>query len=213
MIFEEEGYTVIKNAIDKKFADFLGRYILLKRQVAKTYFDKKWIPESYTEWGIFGDGQVKDVYCCYGDQAMDTLLLDLQSKVEERLNYKLIPNYTFTRVYEKNSELVKHTDRFSCEISTTLNLKSDKIWPIFLKDKEKRTVQINLGPGDMLVYRGNRLEHWRNPYHGQLCVQSFLHYTNKETKGSEKNLYDGRPHLGLTSHFCKHYINAPDYKE
>ena len=49
----------------------------------------------------------------------------------------------------------------------------------------------------MLVYRGNILEHWREPFKGKLCGQVFLHYNNKATKGSEENKYDGRIHLGL----------------
>ena len=35
---------------------------------------------------------------------------------------KLYPAYTYARIYKKGDELKRHKDRFSCEISTTMNL-------------------------------------------------------------------------------------------
>ena len=51
----------------------------------------------------------------------------------------------------------------------------------------------------MLVYKGNICEHWRDQFDGTDCAQVFLHYNNQKTKGSKKNLFDGRKHLGLPS--------------
>jgi len=53
----------------------------------------------------------------------------------------------------------------------------------------------------MLVYRGNLLEHWREKFNGQDCVQVFLHYNNAATKGAKDNIFDKRKHLGLPSWF------------
>ena len=53
----------------------------------------------------------------------------------------------------------------------------------------------------MLVYKGNLCEHWRETFEGEDCAQVFLHYNNEATKGSNDNIYDGRPHLGLPSYF------------
>jgi hypothetical protein len=64
-------------------------------------------------------------------------------------------------------------------------------------------VKVDLHPGDMLVYRGNFLEHWRDAFTGTDCGQVFLHYNNKATKGSEDNKFDKRAHLGLPSWFKK----------
>ena len=49
----------------------------------------------------------------------------------------------------------------------------------------------------MLIYRGIDLEHYRDEFKGENCAQVFFHYNNIETKGSQLNMYDGRPHLGL----------------
>jgi hypothetical protein len=88
-------------------------------------------------------------------------------------------------------------------------------WPIFLEPNEKegyfkngdyiegksKGIKVMLEPGDMLVYRGNILEHWRDELNFDDCGQVFLHYNDIETEGSKENIYDGRPHLGLPAWF------------
>ena len=128
---------------------------------------------------------------------------------------KLYPAYTYARIYNKGDELKRHKDRFSCEISTTMNLGGDDL-PIYLSPNENvgipdgkkitteskaKGVKVDLKPGDMLVYRGMELEHWRNKFRGKECVQVFLHYNNRRTPGAKDNMFDKRPHLGLPSWF------------
>ena len=110
--------------------------------------------------------------------------------------------------------LKRHKDRFSCEISTTMNLGGDD-WPIYLEPDPKKGgvkrsryvsdntkgVKVDLKPGDMLVYSGCELEHWREKFKGKECVQVFLHYNNRKTPGAKDNMFDKRPHLGLPSWF------------
>ena len=67
----------------------------------------------------------------------------------------------------------------------------------------KKGVEVNLEPGDMLVYRGCELEHWREKFKGKQSVQVFLHYNNVKTKHSRENMFDKRKHLGLPSWFKK----------
>jgi hypothetical protein len=136
--------------------------------------------------------------------------------MEKQTGLKLIPTYAYARIYKKGDILERHKDRFSCEISTTLNLGGDE-WPIFIeKDPKKGGVKegkyvsdytkgskVILKPGDMLVYKGNLLEHWRDPFVGDDCAQVFLHYndTNSTIGNAKENIFDGRPHLGLPSYF------------
>ena len=70
----------------------------------------------------------------------------------------------------------------------------------FVPTKNKG-IKVDLNQGDMLVYRGCELEHWRNKFKGKDCAQVFLHYNNEKTPGSSQNLFDKRPHLGLPSWF------------
>lgn len=201
--FKKQKYIVIKNAISKELAIFLYNYILLKREVAKIYFERKFIPPTADEWGVWHDPMVPNTYSSYGDIAMDTLLLKVQDIMEKTVKLKLIPTYSYVRIYKKGDILNRHVDRNSCEISTTLNLGGD-LWPIYLEpsgQKNKKGVKIDLLQGDMLIYKGIELEHWRESFEGDNCAQVFLHYKDVNEKDSMKYLYDGRPLLGVSGEF------------
>ena len=222
MDFNKNGYTVIKQAVDPKIANFVYKYFLLKRQVARTLFDTRFISPFTKYFGTWDDAQIPNTYSHYADIAMETLLTEVKPIMEKTTGLELIETYAYARIYKKGDELHRHKDRFSCEISTTLNLGGDP-WPILIdptgedniisltqtdkgqeveiKDTAHKGDSVDLDPGDMLVYRGNILEHWREAFNGENCGQVFLHFNNKATKGSEKNKFDGRPHLGLPSDF------------
>jgi hypothetical protein len=223
--FKKNNFLVIREAIDPKVANFVYNYFLMKRQVARTFFDTRYISPFTTEWGVWNDEQVPNTYSHYGDTAMETLLLAVQPKMEKHTGLKLNPTYAYARIYKTGDILHRHKDRFSCEISTTMNLGGDD-WPIFIEgkknvglpdDKKGITVtsnnkgsKVTLKPGDMLVYKGNLLEHWREPFVGQDCAQVFLHYNdvNSEFGNAEENIFDGRPHLGLPSYFKGMKLNS-----
>ena len=214
MSFEKNNYLIIKKAIEPKIAEFVYNYFLMKRQVAKTMFNVRYISPFTTEFGVWNDAQVPNTYSHYADIVMETLLNEVKPIMEEKTGLKLIPTYSYARIYKKGDILHRHKDRFSCEISTTLNLGGDS-WPIYLDstgtnnviNEEQNLIQpnapkgikVNLKPGDMLVYKGNLLEHWREPFEGEDCAQVFLHYNNIATSGAEENIFDKRIHLGLQS--------------
>jgi hypothetical protein len=205
MNFKKNKYTVIEKAISKELADFCYNYFMLKRQVARTMFDARYISQFTEYFGIWNDQQVPETYSHYADVVMETLLLKLLPVMEKTTGLKLTPNYSYARIYKQGDELKRHKDRFSCEISTTLNLGGSE-WSIYLEPSGKegmKGTKVNLKPGDMLIYRGNELEHWREPFKGENCAQVFLHYNNVKTKGSKENLYDRRLHLGLPAYFKK----------
>ena len=198
--FQKNHYLVIKQAINKELANFLYNYFSIKKDVAYTVLHSGFV-SPYTEYfGHWNDSQVPGSFSHYADIAMDTLLLKVQPIMEQHTKIKLIPTYSYTRMYAKGNELKKHKDRSSCEISTTMNLGGD-IWPIFIKLSNKKNIQVILEPGDMLVYKGCVLEHWREPFQGDECCQVFLHYNNALSDYAEENKYDKRPHLGLPPWF------------
>ena len=201
--FKKNKYVVVKKAISLDMADFVYKYFLLKRRVAQTFFDKRFISPFTEYFGIWTDSQVPNTYSHYADIAMETLLVKLHPLMEKITNLKLTPNYSYARIYKKGDILKRHKDRFSCEISTTLFLGGDE-WPIYLEPSGKEGlegIKVNLKHGDMLVYKGNELEHWREEFKGENCAQVFLHYNNLATEGSKENLFDKRIHLGLPSKF------------
>ena len=205
MSFKKNKYVVIKNAIEKNLAEFCYNYLLVKKQVYETCKKTRYISPYETLLGGYETkkDQVENTYATYGDIALDTLMLKSLPLMEKETKLKLNPAYTYARIYKKGDELKRHKDRFSCEISTTINIGGDP-WPIYLEpsgDVNKKGIKVDLNPGDMLVYRGCDLEHWREKFKGEECVQAFLHYNDVKTKGANQNIFDKRPHLGLPSWF------------
>ena len=203
--FKKNKYIVVKNVISKELSDFAYKYFLLKRQVAETLFSSKYISPFEEMYGVWNDSQVSNTYSNYADMVMEVLLVKLLPLMEKITNLKLNPNYSYARIYKEGDVLKRHKDRFSCEISTTLNLGGD-VWPIYLDPTGKENnkgIKVILNPGDMLVYKGNQLEHWREPFIGEKCAQVFLHYNDIATENAKENIFDRRPHLGLPAYFKK----------
>ena len=218
MSFKRKKYLVIRKVITKDMANFIYDYFSMKRRVAKKFLDDRFISPFATEWGTWTDEQVLNTYCQYGDIVMETLLEKVRPRMEKETKLKLIPTYSFARIYKKGDKLKRHKDRFSCEISTTIHLGGDP-WSIFLdptggnfviheqkeihKPNAPKGIKMDLNPGDMLVYRGCELEHWREAFQGNNCAQVFLHYNQVTSPGAIENRFDGRPFLGLPTWFKK----------
>ena len=212
MLFKESRYLVIENVLPREVIDFCYEYILLKKKVYATFVEKKFISPYDQSFGTYEKpaDQVPSSFCHYGDVAMEILLQKVKPIMEKETNLKLLETYSYVRVYKKGDMLPRHKDRPSCEISTTLNLGGDP-YPIYLSPNENvgepdgknitvfskaKGIKLNLKPGDMLIYKGQELEHWREPFEGNQCVQVFLHYNDAAVHG-EKNKFDKRLHLGL----------------
>ena len=215
-IFKKQKYQVVKGIISKDICNFVYKYLIVQAAVVKDLYDKSIAsPGLFT--GIFTDSQVRGVYSKHGDWAMDTLLAMTITPIKKYTGLDLIPTYSYTRLYTNGSTLARHKDRPSCEISGTLNLGGDP-WPIYIdptgknnviktwhdgegeKTRIKKTahkgVKVDLEPGDILLYSGCKLEHWREKFNGKICGQVFLQYNDKNGPYGETNLYDGRPMLG-----------------
>jgi hypothetical protein len=206
-------YKVIKNAVSYELANFCLNYFLLKRDAVEFMYKNNIHAES-SLLGTWKDKQIPNTYSHYADFVMETLLVKMLPVMKEHTGLDLIPTYSYARAYKKGDILKRHKDRPSCEISTTLNLGGDK-WSIFIdptgsdnvideyknihKPNAPKGDKVILDVGDMLVYSGCDLEHWREPFEGNICGQVFLHYNHLNGKYSSKNKFDGRPMLGLPS--------------
>ena len=190
------NYKVVKEAISFELANFLYNYFLLKREAVQYMYNTNMIYDS----GILGtwkDEQIPNTYSIYGDPVFDTLLMKVLPIMNRETGLEVVPTYSYARIYKKGDILHKHKDRPSCEISTTLNLGGDP-WPIFLEGK-----QVDLDVGDMLIYEGCKLEHWRDKFEGENCGQVFLHYNDANGQFKDINIFDGRDKLGTPK--WKHY--------
>jgi len=204
--FEENGYVIVPNVLDESSLYLAYNYALTT--VQSKSFKQQTRPEVYDDdWdGNWGDAQSPNTYSRYGDPFMDTLLILLNGKMNEFTGLDLIPTYSYWRFYEKGDDLKPHTDRESCEISTTIPLgynyeNEDYNWPICIKGLKGNTVKAPLKAGDLLIYKGCELEHWRDKFEGLNQAQVFLHYNNKN--GPYNHMYDNRPNLGIPKKWRK----------
>jgi len=211
MSFQENKYQVIEKAISYELANFIFNYFMLKRD-AVGWMYKNNITYDTGLLGTWTDKQIPNTFSCYADPVMETLLMKVLPVMKQHTNLDLIPTYSYARIYKKGDKLRRHSDRPSCEISTTLNLGGDP-WPIFIDGTGTKAVinefreihkpnapegtKILLEVGDMLVYSGCELEHWREPLEGNVCGQVFLHYNHVNGPFAEKNRFDKRPMLGI----------------
>ena len=204
-------YQVIKNAIGYDLANFIFNYFLLKRDAVKYMYDNN-ITYDNGMLGTWTDKQIPNTYSHYADHVMETLLMKTLPVMQKETGLELVPTYSYARAYKKGDILKRHKDRPSCEISTTIHLGGDQ-WSIFIdptgsnnvideyknimKPDAPQGVKVDLDIGDMLVYSGCELEHWREQFQGNVCVQVFLHYNHVNGQFAEKNKFDKRPMLGI----------------
>ena len=209
MVFNK--YHVIKSALSYELANFIFNYFLLKRDAVKYMYENN-ITWDNGMFGTWTDKQIPNTYSHYSDHVMETLLVKMLPVMAKETGLDLIPTYSYARLYKNGDILKRHKDRPSCEISTTLNLGGDA-WPIFIdptgsdnvideykgihKPDAPKGIEVHLKPGDMLIYSGCELEHWREPFRGKLCGQVFLHYNHADGRFAKTNLYDKRPMLGI----------------
>ena len=190
MSFQIKKYQVIEKAISYELANFIFNYFMLKRDAVKFLYDNN-ITYDTGLLGTWTDQQVPNTYSHYADPVMETLLMKVLPVMKRETDLDLIPTYSYARIYKQGDILKRHKDRPSCEISTTIHLGGTK-WPIFIDD-----TKVLLEVGDMLVYSGCELEHWREPLEGNTCAQVFLHYNHVNGPFAEKNRFDKRPMLGI----------------
>ena len=207
--FEENGWVKIDKFIDQNMANLLYHHTQLETTRLNWMLEND-IPNNKNDHGWFDDHQAPGDFSKYGDPIMDTLLSLSLEQMQTLTGKELVPTYSYHRLYTKNTELKRHKDRPSCEISTTLCLGYDNSnvdasvypdwdWPMFIKEKDGRELPIHMKPGDMIIYRGCELEHWREPLWGNNHAQVFLHYNEKG--GPYDIPYDARPFLGMSAEF------------
>ena len=178
--FEQHGYLLLGEAVSKEKCKKLTEHMFeLDRQGKLTQDDQ--CPLS---------GAV------YGDPIFDDLLVQMAEGIGNHVSKKLLPTYAYARLYKPGEELKRHKDRPSCEISATLTLGYDEttpVWPIFFD--EHKEIQVHLDVGELAVYKGCEVEHWRPKFKGKWQVQVFLHYV--DANGPYKDhAMDGRKEFG-----------------
>ena len=177
--FENNGYVVLKDCLTRQQCEALVQRMFSLKASGQ----------------LINDEQCPLSDAIYGDPVFDDILQKFAKPIGDAVGRDLLPTYTYARIYRPGEQLKKHKDRPACEISATLTLGYDSkpIWPIFFD--EAKEISVSLDTGEMAVYKGCDVLHWRPVFKGQWHVQVFLHYV--DANGPHKNhAMDGRKFLG-----------------
>mgnify|MGYP003120143252 FL=1 len=158
----KDKYKYVKNMLSQDLVNFLTNYSLQNMRETDRVRNALSLHSSKSE-----------IYT--------QILYHLHPIMEKETGLKLKPIYSYNRIYYGGSELEKHKDRASCEISASITLNynyenKNYKWPLCMGD-----MPIVIKTGDGVIYKGAEIEHWRpvfcqteNSWHHQL----FIHYVN-----------------------------------
>jgi hypothetical protein len=169
----EKGYIPAKGLLEPSLARVIYRTLLLRH----------WRGE------CFRDNHIPTATSVSNVAETDALLLELRPKIEAISGCRLVPTYSYARVYFYGDALISHRDRGSCEVSVSIHLGRDggegSLW---FAPHNKVAMEV----GDGAVYLGVRTDHWRERFTGNTLGQMFLHYV--VAGGPFAGLYfDGHP--------------------
>lgn len=182
----------------------------------------------------------------------------LRDNLRDVIDMELVETYSYTRTYDRGAYLKSHTDRPSCEVSATicLDYKSDdntpwKIWVQndrnYIDDavhdqtglfdnsqklpigKREGCVAVSLEVGDVLLYQGPNIPHWRDTFLGDYSSHMFLHFINansnmngihsfirpktapNQRQHTSAFAYDGAENRYSKEQNNEHFINASNF--
>ena len=105
-LFQTHGFQKVKGFIPPFFSLYLRNYFTLRVQNDR----------------LGGDEQAPNSHCVYGDPAFDMVMAMSSEDIGRIVGKRLIPQYTYARIYKNGSDLKIHSDRPECQYSVTLCL-------------------------------------------------------------------------------------------
>jgi hypothetical protein len=187
--FQKKKYLPVDNFIDLDVAKHItDQYVALAKEDKENKLNDDQCPINSKSW--------------YGQPKCEYIMADCLPKVEKLTGLRLLPTYTYMRVYGPGEILHQHQDRPSCEISVTINLgqSNDFNWPIWCADPDDLTIRfpISVPQHSAMVYKGCAVPHWREelvtPKADDWQCQLFLHYVDRHGPYSYL-AYDSREKL------------------
>ena len=184
-----ENFTIVRNALSLPTCLLIDTTLKMLKDTH--YIIRKIDPDNkhyFAEPGV-----PVNCWAAYAPMITEGLLLQMQPQIEEIVGEALFPTYSYARIYWNGAYMKKHTDRPQCEVSVSLTISADTTpWPLIFNGHE-----LDINPGDMVVYKGTELSHWRAKYRGTEQTQVMLHYVFQN--GLSRNLkFDGREAIGMS---------------
>lgn len=191
--FADNNFTVIKSALNPETCELLANYAKLKADLKPRIWR--------------GKDPLANIHREYGDPMMESLLKHLTPQIEQATKLELWPTLSFYYCYTTGNELAKHKDRDSCEIVAGLCVgadddykKSNGSWPLIF-NVDGTTIPVKLDYGDIVIFRGSELEHWREAFTGKWFVSAIFGYVDKHGDNAYQKFDQrkklGKPHVGM----------------
>ena len=164
-LLDAHGALICKDVVTKDVYNLITHVMLRKTQTQ----------------GKSGDLQIPNALTIIDhDLWLETLHEKVWPMLEIVLGEKLLPTYSYSRLYSNGDILEKHKDRPACEISITVQLGRSHhyVWPIYAGGQP-----FYLAEGDGVIYRGCDIEHWRDACdgpEGYYSGQAFFHFVSKD---------------------------------
>ena len=189
--FKKNGYEVVRGAIGADVASFISEELKILKEI--TAIENGYDPSI----NVFNDVYNQNSFAWYGAICTELLSKILLPKVEHIVGKKLHQTFSFARIYYNGAKLVRHTDRKGCEYALSICLEKDPSdWLIGFKGYDGVEKLIDADVGDMVIYLGSEIEHWRDTFKGSQQIQAFLFYVDQDGEYSHLK-YDTRPWLGM----------------
>ena len=200
--FTDNGYLVIKNFIPKDIVQLtLDNWKVFEEN---EMFSGVFKNEAVTS-GLDHNVPEETLYKSFGSYCFPPAIglhLYVKEKLKDFLDIRLKETYPFARKYIRDSYMRRHIDRAACEISITtcLDYKTDNKNPWEICLDAKNMVQCSLDVGDILIYRGIDIPHWREKLKGDYSYHIFLHYYDMDGELESILDYDGRKNAHKFNH-------------
>lgn len=183
--------------------------LLYNYMIIKGSAEKEWTNDPGTSKALLG---------YYGDYLMETILDMSTPVIENALNKKLWPSYSYVRIYDKDSDLPAHLDRKGSEYVLCLGLGSDPInkpYPIYIGSKDdeqdytyqdvhnkdctfKIENKFNMLQNTAILFSGQDKFHWRTKCKHDHFISLFMFYVDQKGEYIDQK-FDGRTNLGEPS--------------
>lgn len=181
--YHSTGIQVVEGLISTDVVNLLSNYLSLMGHNHRMAVESRQVPDSHV---------------LYGDPLFDSLMGTLAPRISEIVGCRLVPTYSYVRVYLQGQDLRPHRDRPACEHSLTVHLDAaaSSDWPVEFEDVQRGRQSLWLRSGDAAVYRGREVRHWRDPCPVEWYMQAFMHYVDVDGPCRSEAL-DRRDSLGL----------------
>lgn len=139
-----------------------------------------------------GDDQVANRIICHNDVLCRSLHVEFSKVLTPLFPEPVKRSYCYLGIYHSQAKLPKHTDREQCRWNVSVVLDSspeilnlNDSWPIFLEPFPSRSIRLDAVIGDAIVYRGDKIPHWRDSLPARFTQVSicFFHYVREAFSG------------------------------